>query len=272
MNADLSSAAVLTPVEEDENSTAEVCASSSQWAELEFQATLQLLAERARFLTGASGVAIALQQEDRLAYFVAVGDNAPEPGVSIDLSKSQIAPCVTELKPARAELAGASQFTLVVPIIRDSNFAGCFELLGQTEFEERDAQAVIRLATLLTTAIEFRDAAIRAARHDFDDLSQLQPMPPLWHAPEPVQRQAPEPDTAAPTSVADVHKCASCGFPVSGRRALCLECEQKADAAQPVPEVLTIPAHESWISAHGYTIASLLMTALAIAIIVWLRR
>jgi hypothetical protein len=263
--------AVLAPVEERENSKPEVSAPSSQWAQLEFQATLQLLVERARFLTGAGSAGIALQEEDRLVYAAVSGDDAPQPGSLVDLTKTEISQCIKDLKPLRAKIAGPLPFTLLVPILRDTKFAGCFELLGLFEFEDRDLEQVSRLAQLASTAIEYRDGALKAARLEFEDVPHPQPAPALWHAPDIAQQPAAEPETATSSPAVDVHNCASCGFPVSGRRALCLECEQKADVTHPVPEVLTTPVHESWISSHGYTIASLFLSALVIAVIFWLR-
>jgi hypothetical protein len=262
--------AVLAPVEERENSKPEVSAPSSQWAQLEFQATLQLLVERARFLTGAGSAGIALQEEDRLVYAAVSGDDTPQPGSLVELTKTEIPPCIKDLKPVRAKIAAPLPFTLVVPIVRESKFAGCFELLGLIEFEDRDLEQVSRLAQLASTAIEYRDGALKAARLEFEDVPPPQPGPTLWHAPDVAQQPAAEPEPAS-APAADVHNCASCGFPVSGRRALCLECEQKADVTHPVPELLTTPPHESWISSHGYTIASLFVSALVIVIILWLR-
>lgn len=272
MDMQNSGTAVLAPVDEDKKSTVGVFAPLSQWAELEFQATLRLLAERARFLTAASNVAIALQEQDRLLYAAVCGDDAaPQPGAPVDLSKSQISECVKNLNPVRREIAGPSPYAMVVPIVRESKFAGCFELIGLLKFEDADLEQISRLAQLASTAIEYRDGAMKAARQEFEDVLYPQPAPSLWHAPESVEKRPAQPEAAAATSAADVRSCASCGFPVSGRRALCLECEQKADVAHPVPEVLTTPSHESWISAHGYTLVSLLMTALVIAMILWLR-
>jgi hypothetical protein len=98
----------------------------------------------------------------------------------------------------------------------------------------------------------------------------------LWHAPEvaPPPKQ-PEPSLEAsskPTSV-EVHGCASCGFPVSPGRWLCVECERKPelDLASRAP-LFDAANKESWLSAHGYTIASLLISLLAIAIILWFKR
>jgi hypothetical protein len=230
-----------------------------------------LLAERARFLTGASSVAIALHEEDRLVYAAISGDDAPQPGSSVNLTKTEIAQCVKDLKPVRAKIAGPLPFTMLVPILRDEKFAGCFELLGLIEFEDRDLEQVSRLAELASTAVEYHDGALKAARQEFEEVPGPQPAPALWHAPEVAPQPAAEPEPSATSPAVDVHNCASCGFPVSGRRALCLECEQKADLAHPIPEVITTPSHESWISSHGYTIASLFLSALVIAVIFWLR-
>jgi hypothetical protein len=52
-----------------------------------------------------------------------------------------------------------------------------------------------------------------------------------------------------------------------------VECELKSDA--PVvasAELFNLPNQQSWISEHGYTVASLIVSALAAAVILWLRR
>jgi hypothetical protein len=42
-------------------------------------------------------------------------------------------------------------------------------------------------------------------------------------------------------------------------------------APRPAAALFATEAEESWISTHGYTIASVLVSALAVAIIYWLR-
>ena len=91
-----------------------------------------------------------------------------------------------------------------------------------------------------------------------------------WHAPEGL---AAAESSRATTSVplGDVRTCTSCDFPVSETRTLCLDCEQNSTAA--ISRVLSGSLEEeSWIRKHGYTIASLVVTALTAAVICWLRR
>jgi hypothetical protein len=51
-----------------------------------------------------------------------------------------------------------------------------------------------------------------------------------------------------------------------------VECEQKSDIpVSTPPELFSTQNQENWISEHGYTVASLIVSALAAAIILWLR-
>ena len=75
----------------------------------------------------------------------------------------------------------------------------------------------------------------------------------------------------ATKSATEVGTCNVCGFPVSPGRALCVECELKPDAGAVGNRLFKSEPEESWLSAHGYTIASLVVTALTAAIILWLR-
>src|SRR5579864_445141 len=275
MGSDSTSTAVLNVPDECQSSPAHVFPPLAQAAALEFQATLQLLVERARFLTAASSVAIALQEGELFVYGAASGDSAPEAGAEVDVSKEPVHQCIEERKPARAQ-AGATETlsVLAVPVIRDEMVAGFFELRGHCEFEDCYVEAVTRLAEMVGTAIDHRNAAIEAESRIFEQLSAVSPaVPSLWHAPaSSPQESSAQKNSPVVSSPAEVHKCGSCGFPVSYGRKLCVDCEQKIDVAHPPAEILTTPAHESWISAHGYTIASLLVTALTVAIVYWLRR
>jgi hypothetical protein len=277
MELDTMSTAVLNPPDEHEGSTADVFPPLAQAAALEFQATLQLLVERARYLTAASSVAVALQEGGDFVYCATSGDSAPEAGALIDVKKEPIYQCIEQRKAVRAHADGAGVlFTLAVPIMRDGEVCGFFELRGQCEFEDRDIQAVVRLAEMVSTAIDHRNAAMQAESRIFEQLSIVcRPAPSLWHAPDSVPQEPSEQKASHAALIppaAEVHNCASCGFPVSYGRKLCVDCEQKTDVAHPPAGIFSTPAHESWISAHGYTIASLLVTALAVAIIYWLRR
>src|SRR5215467_14197633 len=84
-----------------EISSAETSSTLAQSAELEFQATLRLLVERARFLTAASGTAIALEEQGKLIYAAAAGDSVASAGATVDTSKEPIAQCIERGKPTR---------------------------------------------------------------------------------------------------------------------------------------------------------------------------
>lgn len=265
--------AVLASPDECENSAAELFAPLAQTAALEFQATLQLLIERVRFLTAASGVAIALKENGQFLYLASGGDCAPEAGTTADVSKESIRQCLEQRTPVRSKATTEDTlFTMAVPIIDDGVVSGFFELLGHSEFQEQDTQTIIRLGEMVITAIDNRTAAAEAERRFLDRLSEFDrpAIVSLWHAPESASNQPQT--TELPAPAAEVQKCISCGFPVSKGRRLCVECDQKMGPANPPAEIFSINQKEqSWISVHGYTIASALVTAAALAIILWLR-
>lgn len=258
-------------------------------AALEFHASVQLLAERARFLTGATGVAIALDQDGQFVYCAAAGSMVPEIGATVDVTKHALGLPTMEPQTSAPGSTGGTvpppshQSPFAVPVLRDDKVVGFFELIpGACALEVANLETVSRLSALVSTAVAHRDAAEYTVSL-IAEAGFQKPQPPtsptLWHAPE---AAASEPTPAASTQApapADVHTCAGCGFPVSGRRTLCLDCEKHGDdprndptlAAHPPVEMFATEKEENWIGAHGYTIASLLVTALAAAIIFWLR-
>jgi hypothetical protein len=268
-----------------------------QSASLEFHASVQLLAERARFLTGADGVAVALEQDGQFVYCAATGGSAPETGTAADVTRHPLGECITTGRAARLLVerlsgeASAQVFHLAVPLLRDEKVVGFFELApGPYAFEDADVETVTRLATMASTALDHLDAA----EHTESLIGAAEPEKPapvlrpvLWHAPEP---SAPQPAPAAnlrSAAPANIHACNVCGFPVSDGRTLCVDCDTHRDdpnyarnyarKANPPPdpnplaELFAAQHQESWIEAHGYTIASLLVTAVTAAIIYWLR-
>ena len=262
-------------------------ASLRQSAALEFHASVQLLAERARFLTGAAGVAVALEQGGQFVYCAAAGRSVPEINATADITKYPLRKCIktgqaVHLAIERLSVEASGEGlnpALAIPVLRDQRVVGFFELVpGGSAFEDHDVETVTRLATMVSTALEHLDAAEHAEKL-IGQRKLEEPIaiaaPVLWHAPESAASDlvsAASSQTAAPT---DVHACTACGFPVSGVRTLCVDCEAHQDdpEADPIPpaSLFATEQPESWISAHGYTIASLLVTALAAAIILWLR-
>jgi hypothetical protein len=136
-----------------------------------------------------------------------------------------------------------------------------------------------RIADLVAVTIEHRQAAERAEKGEFGSEDLSLPLPALWHAPD-FQSQPEVSDNhrgvtakaSSATRAPEIRSCAGCGFPVSTGRALCVECEQKPGSASAPPPLFTTEAEESWMSAHGYTIASIIVTVLTAAFILWLRR
>lgn len=225
-------------------------------ARLEFHAAMQLLAERAAFLTAAAGVGVAVIEDGKFVYCVATGHGVPAVGSVVD-------------RPPNGDPGSH----LVVPIkLSEGNISGFFELASKQKFSEHDSREIARLAALASVALEHREAAERAGSQTWEEL-QHSLAPVEWHAPMSKNEPAHIQETHAEKVVGEVKSCAGCGFPVSPGRALCVECELKSDA--PVvasSELFTLSHHESWISEHGYTVASLIVSALAAAVILWLRR
>src|SRR5215469_10744423 len=94
--------------DECEPSSEEPISTLIERAELEFQATLRLLVERARFLTAASGAAIALEEEGKLVYCAVSGDSPPPAGTTADTSKEPVGQCIAQGKVARRRTLGAN--------------------------------------------------------------------------------------------------------------------------------------------------------------------
>ena len=223
-------------------------------ARLEFQAAMQLLADRAAFLTAADGVAIAVLEDGKFVYCVAIGNRVPKVGSVADFIPRD-----------------STGLRLIVPIKCTEEAAGFFELAGKRPFSDQDSQQVVRLADLAAVAIEHRRAGERANAETWEQL-QASLAPPQWHMP-PAADLPQAPREPLPEKIAvGAQSCASCGFPVSPGRNLCVECELKSDSPVVASgELFTLQNQESWISEHGYTVASLVVSALAAAIIFWLR-
>ena len=243
-------------------------------AEVEFQASLQLLLDRACWVSGALAGAIALENGGVLKYRAVSGDSEYEPGHTASVEKDPLRECLAERWTVRCS-GQKGKFSMAVPIVQNERAIGVIELTSDLEFTAESSEVVSRIADLIIVTVEHRDAALRAEHLEFRE-EELE-LPSLWHAPDApkaelrfmgdVQVEARPMERSIPA----VGKCAACGFPVSPNRSLCVECEQKPESAAAVKDIFTSEPEESWLSAHGYTIASALVTALTAAIILWLR-
>jgi len=266
----LQPASAIALADSPEPASDSVRVSLSVSAQMEFHASLQLLAERACFLTAANGVAIALPEGASLSYCGAIGRSASLAGHAVETTEPTIKDCIQNRRVV--PLAAGNGFKLLVPISIEEKAAGFFELVSKYEWTDQDAEAVMRLADLAAVAFEHRVAAETAEAQAWQGLQE--PLSPLaWHAPEKPDLAPAEGLKTAPARNAEVKVCTACGFPISPGRNLCVECEQKSDAQVPAPaELFSTQNQESWITEHGYTIASLIVSLLAAALVFWLRR
>ena len=153
--------------------------SLSEMAQRDLDATLQLLAERAQYITGASGVAIALRQGDDMICSASVGTSAPELGAHLQIDSGLSAESVRTRKTLHCEDAANDSrvnrescrafgiaSVVVMPLVRGEEVFGVFELLASRPhaFEERDFVALQRLAEMIQTAVEHAEAARRAEK------------------------------------------------------------------------------------------------------------
>lgn len=144
--------------------------SLAEMALADLDATLQLLAERAQYITGASGAAIALRRDSHndMLCRASSGDNAPQLGANLSMDYGlsgesvrtrQLMRCDDAERDPRVnrevcrELGIAS--VLVMPILSDEKVLGVFELFSATAnaFDERDQSALLRLSEMVATSV-----------------------------------------------------------------------------------------------------------------------
>jgi hypothetical protein len=237
-------------------------------ARVELYACLQLLADRARFITGATWAAIALLEGTDFIYCAAAGNSAPMIGSALDI------------RTLRTGLSlAADGKSLLVRVIRESKTVGFFHLVsGTAGFSNQDLQSIVRLAEMVATAIHCMEAEQHSVVDEHSPVPSLVAQAPklpasvLWHAPESLASGSSNKSDSASDVAVIVYACESCGFPVSRGRTMCVDCEERGSPSATMARLLSSrqKEDESWLSAHGYTIASLLVSALAAAIIYWL--
>lgn len=151
--------------------------SLSEMAQRDLDATLQLLVERAQYITGASGAAIALRQGETMVCCASSGASAPELGAHLQIDSGlsaesvktrQVLHCDDAENDPRVNRESCRALgiasVVVMPLVRGEEVYGVFELLSgrPRAFEERDFVALNRLAEMIQTAVEHADAARRA--------------------------------------------------------------------------------------------------------------
>jgi hypothetical protein len=180
--------------------------SLSEMAERDLDAALQLLVDRAQYITGASGAAIALrrtQQSDMLCR-ASVGANAPGLGTLLSSEAGLSGESVRTRMPLRCDDAASDSrvnregcrelgiaSVMIMPIESDDQVLGVFELFSGkvNAFGERDLSTLQRLAGMVETAVKLTQAAA-VLPEGVADLAETQPSveepvfdDPVFHEP-----------------------------------------------------------------------------------------
>ncbi|HEY7615670.1 MAG TPA: GAF domain-containing protein [Terriglobales bacterium] len=282
--------------------------SLAEAAQRDLNAALQLLAERAQYITGASGAAIALRERSDMVCRASAGPSAPEIGAHLDVNTGlsgesvrtrQLLHCPDAENDPRVNhetcrMLGIGSL-LVMPLLVGQEAIGLFELLsGKAHaFQDHDIAALERLGEMVLTAIDHA----RMSEH---------PVPANVEAPVnaaaanqvPIEKEqavgtaTPEAECEAPIDLppsslfeerGQIRNCEACGFPVSGQRRFCVDCESRqkgarsnADISLEVPGFLTQFDSEEisqpgWLRKHAYVVGTLLIILLTIGLFLWSR-
>ena len=149
----------------------------AEMAQRDLDAALQLLADRAQFITGATGAAIALRCDGRkdMLCRASAGSNAPELGALLStefglsgesVRTRQLLRCDDAARDARVNQEACRQLgiasVVVMPVVNDDEVLGVFELFsGQVNaFGDRDLSAVQRLTEMVETAVRLANASL----------------------------------------------------------------------------------------------------------------
>jgi hypothetical protein len=145
--------------------------SLAEMAHQDLDAALQLLVERAQYITGATGAAIALRrgQNNDMLCRASAGSNAPELGALLSMEYGlsgesvrtrQALRCDDVERDPRVNREGCRQLgiasVVVMPIVTEEQVLGVFELFSgePRAFEERDISALQRLSEMVETAVK----------------------------------------------------------------------------------------------------------------------
>src|SRR5271169_6942340 len=142
-------------------------------AETELDSALQLLVERARYITGATGTALALPQGEEMVCRASSGSSAPAIGARLQvrsgltgesISRRQLLRCDNAETDPRVNLEACRALGIasivVLPLLRgNGEIRGLFELFSDHPyaFEERDLIALERMADLTLTALDLAE-------------------------------------------------------------------------------------------------------------------
>lgn len=143
-------------------------------AQKDLTATLQLLAEQAQYITGASGAAIALRDEGEMVCRASAGPSAPEVGSLLQVDSGLSGESVRTRQTLRCDDAATDPrvnrescealgiaSVVVMPLVQGNEVIGVFELFSDKAhvFQGRDITALERMGTMVFTVLEQAMAA-----------------------------------------------------------------------------------------------------------------
>jgi putative methionine-R-sulfoxide reductase with GAF domain len=142
-------------------------------AETELDSALQLLVERAQYITGATGTALALPQGEEMVCRASAGSSAPPVGARLQVRSGLTGESITRRQLLRCDNAendprvnletcralGIASIVVLPLMRRDGEVRGLFELFSDHPyaFEERDLIALERMAALTLTALDLAE-------------------------------------------------------------------------------------------------------------------
>jgi putative methionine-R-sulfoxide reductase with GAF domain len=145
-----------------------------EMARRDLDATLQLLVERAEYITGATGAAIALRESEEMVCRASSGSSAPGVGARLQVDSGlsgesvrlrRILLCEDARTDPRVNRESCEALGLVsavvMPLFREQEIAGLFELFSDKAhaFTERDLAALERMGEMVNTALDHAEAA-----------------------------------------------------------------------------------------------------------------
>jgi len=148
--------------------------SLAEMAQRDLLATLQLLAERAQYITGASGSAIALRDRGQMVCRASAGTSTPEVGAQLQVNSGLSGESVRTRQTLRCNDAATDPrvnrescealgiaSVVVMPLVQGENVVGVFELFSDKRnvFDARDIAALERMGAMVFTALEQAAAA-----------------------------------------------------------------------------------------------------------------
>jgi len=178
-------------------------------AETELDSALQLLVERAQYITGATGTALALPRGEEMVCRASAGSSAPAVGARLQvrsgltgesIARRQLLRCNNAESDPRVNLEACRELGIasivVLPLVRSTGeVRGLFELFSDHPyaFEERDLIALERMADLTLTALDLAEQRQKSAPAPAPRREPEKPAEPLSERlPEPLPELLPE--------------------------------------------------------------------------------